>query len=67
MKDHSKVYWELGRLQVPYETIADLMGKAIISHKGWEPGYMDIPGTDQRLKYNPGTDGWDAWFEVEAT
>lgn len=65
MKDRSYVYWQLGRLQVPYAIIPDLMGRAILSARGFLPGYVDIPDTGQRLKYNTGIDGWDAWYEIE--
>ena len=66
MKDRSYIHWKLGQLGVPYESMSDLMGRAIIDHKGFQPGYADIPGTDLRLKYEPGIDGWETIRRLRA-
>jgi hypothetical protein len=61
----TRVYHELGTMQVPYETARKLLSKAILDSKGHFPGFANIPGSDTHaVKWDPGTDGLDGWFEV---
>lgn len=61
----NKIYWELGTLGVPFESIAGLMSAAVRTTRGFEPGRAPIPGTGKRLRWDPGTDGMDGWYYVE--
>jgi hypothetical protein len=60
----SRVFWELGKLGVPYETAVPLFSEAVLAAKGFRPGSVPVPGTQKVLCWNPGFSG-EGWYCIE--